>query len=84
MSENDVSSSVSDSGAVGKPPGPCWQLFDKVCEPKAVKELYMFEVTAIPDNSSFSRSHLKTCSPGAYSSKKHFKTCLMGNASWDQ
>ncbi len=49
MSENDVSSSVSDSGAVRKPPGPCWQVFDKVCEPK---ELYVFEVTAIPDDSS--------------------------------
>ncbi len=53
MSENDVSSSVSDSGAVGKPPDPCWQVFVKVCEPKAVKELYMFEVTAIPNDSSF-------------------------------
>ncbi len=39
MSENDVSSSASDSGAVGKPPDPCWQVFDKVCEPNALEEL---------------------------------------------
>jgi len=39
MSESDVSSSASRSGAVGKPPDPCWQFFDKVCEPNALGEL---------------------------------------------
>ncbi len=28
MSESDVSSSASKSGAVGKPPDPCWQCFE--------------------------------------------------------
>ncbi len=39
MSESDVSSSASKSGAVGKPPDPCWQCFEKICEPNALGEL---------------------------------------------
>ncbi len=52
-SENDVSSSASDSGAVGKLPDACWHVFDKVCEPDALSQLYMFGITATPDNLTF-------------------------------